>query len=147
MYLMSAAWASLAVVLSALGAAYGWFAWRTIGVRGLLRGAGLALLPIGMWLTGTLRLVGFLVDWFAGWATGLVLSPTVVLGSVLVVLAVVLLGAASRMVPRGRAPRAVGAGRGPGRPAQPGRAGRAAPAVGDDDLADIEALLRRRGIT
>jgi len=147
MYLMSAAWASLAVVLSGLGAVYGWFAWKRQGLRGLVRGAALVTAPIGLWLTGTLRLVSAIVDWFASWATGLVLSPSVIVGTVLLVLAVVLWAASARMS-GGRAPR------GADQPVvrRPGEVaarppGRGAPAAADDDLADIEALLRRRGIS
>lgn len=141
MYLMSAAWGSLAIVLAALGATYGWFAWHAQGLRGLVRGAGLVLLPLGLWLTGTLRLLGFLTDWLVSWATGLVLSPSVILGTMFLVLAVVLLRAAARIAPRGgRVPAGPGA-------ASPATRGRARPAVGDDDLADIEALLRRRGMS
>ena len=93
----------------------------------------------------------------ADWAAHLVFDPAVWIG-------IVLAGALRRAVPASRlrarapaprAPRASGAGRAaPGRPPAPaprraaGRArpGRGEPAI-DDDMAEIEALLRERGIT
>ncbi|MCY7394925.1 MAG: hypothetical protein LH468_02035 [Nocardioides sp.] len=143
MYLMSAAWASLAILLSALGALYTWFAWRSQGLRGLTRGTAITLLPIAAWLTGTLRLFAVIADWFAGWATGLLFSPSVILGTVLAVVSVALFGLSSRLGAR-TTRRSVRPGR--GTPGQvPSSGGRTAPV--DDELADIEAMLRKRGIS
>ena len=156
MYMMSAAWAALAIVLSGLGALYTWWAWRRRGLPALVRGTAITLLPIAMWLTGTLRLFAVTADWLAGWATSLVFSPTVIVGTVLALVSAALFGLAGRLgagTPRagrtqvGRTPSAPGIpGSSATKPARkPGRAKAAAPA--DDDLDDIEALLRKRGIS
>lgn len=150
--MMSAAWAALAIVLSGLGALYTWWAWRRQGLPGLVRGTAITLLPIAMWLTGTLRLFAVTADWLAGWATGLVFSPTVIAGTVLALVSLGLFGLAGRL--GARTPRGGRAVRGSGTPAAPGppatsASGRSrkAAAPADNDLDDIEALLRRNGIS
>lgn len=145
MTLMSAGWASLAIVLSGLGALYTRSAWRRHGLRGLTRGLAITLLPIAAWLTGTLRLFAVVADWFAGWATGLILSPSVILGTVLAVVSVALLGLSSRLgerPPRAGASRLRRARSAKALAATPERTGSV-----DDELGDIEALLRKRGIS
>ncbi len=147
MYMMSAAWASLAIVLSALGAAWTWFAWTRQGLRGLVRGAAVTIMPLALWLTGTLRLVSAVSDWAVSWATGLILSPSVLVGTGLFVTSVLLFVASGRIPRRDRPARvsAVGTPRGVRAPER-----RGVPAVRDDDIDDmddIEALLRRRGIS
>jgi len=157
--MMSAAWASFAILLSALGAAYTWFAWKSQGLRGLTRGVAITLLPIAAWLTGTLRLFAVTADWFAGWATGLIFSPSVILGTVLAVVSVGLFSLSSRLG-GGRAPgrrsllgrlrqaRATGGTRDTGDTSRGSSASVGRKKVdGDDDLADIEAMLRKRGIS
>lgn len=136
-------WGALALALTLLGAGYTWWAFRHRGPRAGTRGAALTLLPAAFWLTGTLEMVTEIAGSVADWATRLVLSPLVWLGLGLAGLSVVLLVVA-RMVPD-RSPRA-GSGRtasGALPPAgTPGSAG-----VVDDDMAEIEAILRKRGIS
>lgn len=150
MYMMSAAWASLAVVLSALGALWTWVSWKRQGPRGLVRGLAITILPLALWLTGTLRLAGAILDWVTSWASGLIFSPSVWVGTALFVLSALLWAASARMRPRageGRAARRATQGATGPAPAVGSRtARRGAPAVQDDDMADIEALLRQRGI-
>jgi hypothetical protein len=134
-------WAALTAVLTALGAAWTWYAFRNRGAASGLRGAGLTLLPPAAWLTGTLEMFTEIGGSVADWATHLVLSPVVWAGIVLSGLSVVLLGSSAALRERGRG----------GKPQDPkalnsGRAPRGEPAV-DDDLDDIEAILKRRGIT
>ena len=83
----------------------------------------------------------------ADWATHLVLSPVVWAGIVLAGVSVVLIGASGAMRERGiggkpdareATPKAV--------EAPPANAQRGAPAI-DDDMAEIEALLKKRGIS
>ncbi len=146
-------WAALTAVLTALGAAWTWFAFRRRGVASGLRGAGLTLLPPAAWLTGTLEMFGEIGSSVGGWATGLVLSPLVWAGIVLAGLSVVLLGSSAALRSRGRggAP-AVTDGEQttrPGLPSARGKGkdkGKGEPAI-DDDLSDIEAILKRRGIS
>lgn len=132
-------WAALAAVLTVLGAAWTWYAFRNRGVASGLRGAGLTLLPPAAWLTGTLEMFTEIGGSVADWATHLVLSPIVWAGIVMAGLSVVLLGSSAMLRERGRGgkpPPALSGGSTP--PKQP---------VVDDDLDDIEAILKRRGIT
>lgn len=154
-------WAALTLTLTAIGGLYTWFAFRRRGIAAGLRGASFTLLPLAAFLTDTLRMFTRIGEAVADWAVGLVLSPTVWAGIALAGLAVVLyvvsgflirrqLGTTAK-TPDGTAgkkarkkePAAAPEGR---RAGELGASKPAEPAL-DDDLADIEALLRRRGIT
>ncbi len=146
-------WFALAVVLTGMGGAWTWYALRHRGLAAGVRGAALTLLPPAAYLTGTLQLAGDIGQSVADWATRLVFSPTVWLGIVVFGVSAALFGLSGFMRGRG-----LGAGRsGPPSEERPGRSqrtvgqlevskGRPAPAI-DDDLGDIEAILRKRGIT
>ena len=136
-------WGVLAAALTLLGAGYTWFAYQRRGLGAGVRGAGITLLPIAAYLTRTLEMLGRVVDAVVDWATRLVLSPTVWVGIVIAVVAVVLI-AGSRLLDRG--PARSESGREVRAP-RPGRREVAAPAAQDDDLADIEAILKKRGIS
>lgn len=160
---MDATWLALAVVLTAIGAVWTVVAYRTRGVAAAVRGAGLTLLAPAAYLTGTLELAGEIAVDVGDWARGVVFSPVVWTGIALAgagVLLVLLGGALAAKgvgtTPRSAAPRQVdeGAGRRAVPPAAPpaGRGAATPPpaagrASGDDDLDDIEAILRRRGIS
>lgn len=136
-------WGALALTLTLLGAGYTWWAFRHRGPAAGTRGAAFTLLPAAFWLTGTLEMVTEIAGSVADWATRLVLSPLVWLGLGLAGLSVVLLVVA-RMIPdRTRTER--------GAPSQPGAlppGGQARTGgVVDDDMAEIEAILRKRGIS
>lgn len=143
-------WTALTAVLTALGAAWTWYAFRHRGVASGLRGAGLTLLPPAAFLTGTMEMFTEIGASVLDWATGVVLSPVVWAGIVLAGLSVVLLGTSAALRERGRGgatekPRlARGRGRGKELPAGAERKGEP---VLDDDLSDVEAILKRRGIT
>jgi len=133
------AWGALTVGLTLLGGIYTWFAYKRRGIGAGLRGAGLTLLPLAAYLTKTLEMFGEIADAVADWAVDLVFSPRVWLGLVVVGVSGVLfvvsgwLGRRRDGKPKqvkGEQPRAVGGASGE-----------------DDDLADIEAILRSRGIT
>ena len=140
------AWGALTLSLTLLGAIYTWYAYRRRGLAPALRGAALTLLPVAALLTRTLRMFTEIADAITGWATRLVFSPTVWVGVVVAGISVLLFGAA-RVVDR----RGTGSGRtAPRTPSAPGRS--AARRVetsdpADDDMADIEAILRKRGIS
>lgn len=137
-----AAWTALALTLTILGAAATWLLWRRRGLVAGLRGAALTLLVPAAWLTDTLRMFTRIGDAVADWALGLVLSPVVWVGIVLAGVSAVLLVVAALLARRGTGLREpVAEGRRPS-----AAAGRGAPAI-DDDLADIEALLRSKGIS
>ena len=140
------AWGALTLSLTLLGAIYTWYAYQRRGLAPALRGAALTLLPVAALLTRTLRMFTEIADAITGWATRLVFSPTVWVGVVVAGISVLLLGAA-RVVDR----RGTGSGRtAPRTPSAPGRsAGKRVETSdpADDDMADIEAILRKRGIS
>jgi hypothetical protein len=122
----------------------------------LLQGIGLALAPIALYLSGLLRLLWNGVVAVVGWASRVILSPPVWVGLSLLALCVVLWvvgGFVARRTPRRTKAERAGktpAARSGGPAAVAGRQGltpvtRPQPAQ-DDDLAEIEALLKSRGI-
>ena len=143
-------WAALTAVLTALGAAWTWYAFRHRGVASGLRGAGLTLLPPAAWLTGTLEMFTEIGGSVTDWATELVFNPRVWAGVVVAGLAVLLLvvsgvlrdRALASGTPRARR-RRLAAGEEPELPASSGSNS----PLAEDDLSDIEAILRRRGIS
>ena len=142
-----ATWAALTATLTLLGAIWTVYAFRNRGVASGLRGAGFTLLPAAAYTTGTLEMFTEIGQSVLDWATSLVFSPIVWAGVVLTGLSVVLFMVSGAMRERGiGGPAGVGAA--PERERKGlGRARQSEPAVVDDDLADIEAILRKRGIS
>jgi hypothetical protein len=145
----SAAWGALAFALSTLLGVVTFFRWRSRGLAAGLRGAAWTILPVAAWLTGVLELAFDVGDSVGHWAVHLVFSPVVWLGVVLTGLSAVLFGASAlvrgRSAPRelgGPSARAVTPTKGPTKGSAKGKA-----AIGDGDLDDIEAILRRHGIS
>ncbi|MET0839831.1 MAG: hypothetical protein ABWY19_13675 [Marmoricola sp.] len=154
MSLDSATWAALALVLTLVGAALSFLAWRRRGPASGLRGLAWTLLPVAAWLTGTLKLAGNIVDDVTDWAARLVFSPSVWLGIVVAGAAVVLWFVSGAMLARGVGTRGVpGRDRAEAVPGQDRKQVSAKPAkkkaARDDDLDDmddIEAILKKHGI-
>lgn len=156
---MDATWLALAAVLTVVGALWTVYAYRSRGVASALRGAGLTLLVPAAYLTGALELAGEIAVDVGDFAAGLVFSPVVWTGigiaggGVLLFLLGGLLAARGvGTTPRAAKPAVEGGRAAPQAPAAPPRqqvagkpAGRANQPV-DDELDDIEAILRRRGI-
>lgn len=144
---------ALALALSLVAGTFTWFAYQRRGAGAGLMGLGITLLPIAAYLTRTLRMFGEIGSAIGRWASSLVFSPVVWSGIVLAGIAVLLFGVGRVVDARSggapaRAPRQ-GKQRGAEQlPAAPGATapGRA-PAAADDEFADIEALLKNRGIT
>lgn len=147
-----ATWAALTVSLTVLGGIWTWLAWRRHGAASALRALGFTLLPAAAWLTGTMEMFVEIAGSVLDWGTSLALDPRTWAGVVLAGLAVVMWFASGvlgdRQLRRGRD------GSGGSRP-QVGQPTGNLPARGrtasssapvDDDLADIEALLKKRGI-
>ena len=115
---------------------------RRRGRRAAVRLAAWALVPTALWLTGLIPLLETLVETTVSFAVGLVFSPLVWAGVGLFALTAVLLVVARRLPARpGPAPddREV-----QGRDTPPAVSGRQQV---DAEMAEIEELLRRRGIT
>lgn len=160
---------ALAITLTVVAGAWAFLTWRRNGLASGIRGLAWTLVPLAALLTGTLRLAVGIVDDVAGWAARLVFSPVVWSGLALAGLAVVLYVVAGMMTARGIGVRGKAAekavrkgervrGRLGGAPAAPGSGTQAAPAPGrkaakqqpassgDDDMDEIEAILRKHGI-
>lgn len=145
-----ATWAALAAALTAGGLIWTWLAFRRRGAANGLRALGFTLLPAAAWLTGTLEMFTEIGTSIADWASGLVLDPLTWTGIGLAALAGVLFVISGFIRDRqlGRAQRSATV-RGAEAPqgALAPRPGAPAPSTAvDDDLADIEAILRKRGI-
>ncbi len=107
---------------------------------GAVRWVGWGLIPPALLMTGSVGLVGRISSAVASWAANLVLNPVTWAGLLMGGVAIVMIGGATALRRR----------RGPA-PAAP--AGKEKRAVGqpkqapvDDDMAEIEEILRRRGI-
>jgi hypothetical protein len=139
----SAAWGALAFALSTLLGVVTFFRWRSKGLGAGLRGSAWTILPVAAWLTGVLELAFDVADSVGRWAVHLVFSPVVWLGIVLAGVSAALFGAAAVLGNRRRA-------HGDAPPPHVGRRARrsAGPAaIADEDLGDIEAILRKHGIS
>lgn len=148
----------ICVGLTLIGVIVTGIAWRR-GNRGrVLQGVGLALAPVALYLSGLLRLLWNGAVAVGRWASGVVLSPAVWLGLGLLALCVVLwvvggfLGRRSASRKKAVASTSGGKAIAPtttaAASAQRGAptAKLAQPAAQDDDMAEIEALLKARGI-
>jgi hypothetical protein len=158
----SVAWFPLCAGLTGVGLVLSWVALRRRGAGAGLRGAAWSLLPLAAYLTGAVEMLWRIGTAIADWVGGFVFSPKVWSGVIVTALAVLLFFVSAAL--RSRSPdrrervggpadrRAVG-GRQPAgatgelqRPpaAQPARKGKAAV---DDEFAEVEEILRRRGIS
>jgi len=151
--------------LTAAGLVLSYFRFRRRGARSGVRFAAFSLLPLAAYLTGTVTLITRISSAVVRFAGSFVFSPERWSGVVLAGVAAALL-MVSGGIPlpgrrKGRKARAVKAGdagaagaadsgrrpqvtAGSGKIAKRGKRGESAPA--DDDLGDVEEILRRRGI-
>jgi hypothetical protein len=141
-----ATWLALTLALTVMAGTWTWFVARPKGAPALIRGAAITLLPPAAYLTGTLEAGVEIGAVLGDWATALVFSPKVWLGLVLAGVSVLLFVVSGFLRKRavGDAPAEAPADKlalPSGKPGKPGT-----PAI-DDDLAEIEALLRKRGIS
>lgn len=141
----SVTWQALTLVLTIAGLVGTGLLWRARGPVVGLRVLAVSLLPAAAYLTGTLRLAWEIGDAVGSWAVRLAFSPAVWLGVSLAGASVVLFVLASFLGRRGVGSR--------GRPdaqlpsARSGQPARQQQDTGDADLEDIEAILRRHGIS
>jgi hypothetical protein len=157
----SVAWFPLCAGLTGVGLVLSWVALRRRGAGAGLRGAAWSLLPLAAYLTGAVEMLWRIGTAIADWVGGFVFSPRVWSGVIVTALAVLLFfvsaalrsrsadrraqvgGSADRRAVGGRQPAGAG-GELQRPPAQPTRKGKAAV---DDEFAEIEEILRRRGIS
>ncbi|MDN5893375.1 MAG: hypothetical protein L0H93_05065 [Nocardioides sp.] len=143
-------WQALTVVLTLLAGGWTYYAWQHRGKASAVRGAGITLIPVAAYMTGTLKVVARTADAVGDWAMALVFSPTVWIGFILAGVAVLLFVLGGSMSARedGGGTPSGSAKKTPKRQKKPlnqGTSDKGAPAI-DDDLADIEAILKKRGI-
>lgn len=158
-------WTSIAtgttcLIVTIVGLILSFIAWRKKGLRSGLRGVAWSLLPIVMYLTGAIRLVGHLGSAIVQFAGSFVFSPKAWLGVILAAVALLcflisggipLLGGTRRRNKerrrRDRGARGEYGGPQQAPPAVPARPqSQVPPAATDDDLSDVQEILRRRGI-
>lgn len=144
----SATWQALGLSLTIAGLGISALLWVRRGPAAGLRGAAWSLIPLAAGLTGTLRLAWDIADSVALWATRLVFSPVVWLGIAVAGVSAVLFGVSGVMRRRG-----VGTGgkkaaeaSGPSGQARPLPRSGSKPAA-DPEMEDIEAILRKHGIS
>ncbi|HEY5822447.1 MAG TPA: hypothetical protein VIT20_10755 [Propionibacteriaceae bacterium] len=151
----------LCVGLTLLGIIITGLAWRR-GRRGrVVQGVGLALAPVALYFSGLLRLLWNGAVAVGSWASKVIFSPAVWFGLSLLALCVVLWvvgGFLARRAPaRVKAARTPAVASGSGQPAVTGKTSAPAKSAGsagkgkaaapvDEDMAEIEALLKSRGI-
>jgi hypothetical protein len=158
----AATWQALGLVLTLVGLGVSAVLWSRKGPVAGLRGVAWSLLPLAAGLTGVLRLAWQVTDSVVSWGADVVFSPVVWLGIALAMTSLVLFvvtgvvrrrGASRR--PRPGSPQSGSAQRSvpsttrqaPGRGTTPAVGSTASAPGTDDDMADIEEILRRHGIT
>jgi hypothetical protein len=143
-----AAWGALTLSLTLLGGIYTWFAFRSRGFVAGLRGVGFTIIPVALLLTDTLETATRIGSAVGDWVTHFVFSPASWLGIILAVVSVTCFVTAGFLAERG-----VGASPKEEKPSRKeldkGRGTKKEPVLADVDpeMAEIEALLRKRGIT
>ena len=170
------AWLPLCAGLTGLGLVLSYLVGRKRGLRAFLRGTAWSLLPVAAYLTGSIKMFWKIGSAIGDFASAFVFSPRVWSGIGVAGLAAVLFiataggrrrragaGKASRSAEAGGAAGGVSAAGGSGRPAvsagtaivpatppdpvpvarKPKSGGKGA----DDDMKEIEDILRQRGIT
>ena len=150
----AATWSAVGFALTACGLVLSVLVWRSRGMASGLRGIAWSLLPLAAALTGLLRVVWEVADSVSTWAARLVFSPSVWVGVAVAGVSAALFvvsGVLRRRTPKraGRKQRKQAAVAGTETPSVSG--GRPAPAATkpepDDDMADIEAILKKHGIS
>jgi hypothetical protein len=139
-------WQALGLTLTVIGLLLSILLWRRRGAASGVRGVAWSLLPLAAGLTGTLKLLWQIGDSIVSWAVRLVFSPVVWIGIAVAGVSLMLFAVSAAMRARG-----VGTSSRAGAPAKqlPEQASRrrAEPAVQDKDMDDIEAILRKHGIS
>jgi hypothetical protein len=141
-----AAWGALTLSLTVLGGIYTWFAFRNRGFVAGLRGVGFTLIPVALLLTDTLKMVSRIGSAISDWALHLAFSPATWLGIMLGGVSVVCFVVAGFMANRGAEDKPA-AGKPARKELSKGKSAKKDPILADPELAEIEAMLRKRGIT
>jgi hypothetical protein len=111
-----------------------------------VRAAGITLLPIAAWMTGLLSVFGDVVDTFSNWFAHLIFSPKVWLGMIIFVVAFVMIGGANAMSRRIDKKSRRGVDKPKDKPKAVAATTATDPLI-DDEMAEIQAILKKRGIS
>ena len=149
----------ICLTVTIVGLVLSFIAWRKKGLRSGMRGVAWSLLPLAMYLTNAVRLVGRIGSAIVQFAGAFVFSPKAWLGVILVGISALLFllsggiplvsGHRRRKKAKARRQRGddqTGGGQPPAsippaRQQQPARTG------DDDDMREIQDILRKRGIS
>ena len=166
----SIAWFPLCVGLTAVGMVLSWFAWRRRGARSGARAVAWSLLPLALYLSGSILLVGRIGSAIVQFASSFVFSPKTWAGVILFGLAALiflvfggipLLSSRKRRAKKKQVKQSA-AGGGPvtpaptsravaqadaGKPAKAAKLGKGAEPADDGLDADVAEILRRHGIS
>jgi hypothetical protein len=145
-------WMALGLTLTLIGLAVSAVVWKRRGPAPGLRAAAWALLPLAAGMTRTLKVLWEMGELFVRYVTNLVFNPLMWLGLLVLSVSVVLFVVSGVMRSRGVGtrgrPGSTGSGTAKtGSTALPARSSRSKAEPVDDDLADVEAILRKHGIT
>jgi hypothetical protein len=135
----SVTWGAFTLTFTILGGVGTWFAYRRRGLRSGMRWAAATLLIPAAYFTKTLKMLSEIGSAITSWATSFVWNPLVWVGLGLGATSVILFVVAARLP--GREPK-----QSKDRAVKPGGTPSALPGA-DPELAEIEALLKRRGIS
>jgi hypothetical protein len=136
----------LCIGLALLGVIATGIAWRRGNKGRVVQGAALALAPVALYFSGLLRLLWNGIVAVGTWASSLIFSPAVWLGMALLGLCVVLWVVGGIVARRSRpATKAVSTKTSAVALPTKGKPARNQPPV-DEEMAEIEALLKSRGI-
>jgi hypothetical protein len=131
-------WLPNALVLTAVLAAVAVWRWRRKGAVAGLRWTGIAMLPLALYAIGAFQLVWNIALGISHFVTGFVFRPSVWLGLLMAVVAVVLI-----VVPR-KVERRLGGDDADAKPKAVTSKRSGTPV--DDDMAEIEDILKKHGI-
>ena len=134
----------LCIGLALLGVIATGIAWRRGNKGRVVQGAAFALAPVALYFSGLLRLLWNGVAAVVSWASALILSPAVWFGMALLGLCVVLWVVGGIVARRSKPAAKATSGRSSAALPAKGRAAKQPPV--DEEMAEIEALLKSRGI-
>jgi len=141
----------LCVGLSLLGVIATGVAWRRGNKGRVIQGISLALAPIALYFSGLLRLLWNAAVAFGSWASKIIFSPAVWFGLSLLGLCIVLWVVGGLLARRSAATKSNEVSAQPSGSALPakkaaGKTGRTQQPPIDEEMAEIAALLKSRGI-
>ena len=139
----------ICVAIALIGVILAGLAWRRGSKGRVLQAAALAIIPFGLYLTGFLRVLWDAVVDIVRWAVRLVFSPTLWIGFALIAFCIALFVVGlviSRLSGEAKPKEKKSVKSGGGGPGRPSVGSGKQTTEEDPELAEIEALLKSRGI-